>query len=762
MSDDVGRPRFLVQNSCLTSKEQTTKSIIGHQSKNNGFFQSRLNEFEESQFDEVMLESRGYVRLKVQNDGVMMLQFMSKYEIEQSAKEESVHENTASAIRFVSENARKSIQDYLEVAGDAVSSEGNDKMDIRNDHLLINRAKSKSVNVDKLFKWDYLVKHMSLCLTDWKEVRGMIRSVQKDIRFIVEGKPSNGRNFICLDQFIAFRGLLEHSIQCSKLKQKRDFSSKKGDTTNSIDATKVVLAESDSTFDGNDDNLDDSIWILGYNQMSNTDKLIELKAASHNKHVQQKCKDARIMIPTCTQLDILPKCSFESWWAKNPELRRDFCEKELRSASMDTSVIKAACVEGITVCEGSKYFEGESDGKVLWRKWKIFCCWYYGVPTSIGKNNGFNKQRMLQIFTTKEIREKFVEDVENMIRNASTKNGSREIGSKGVIGIDQHDFGNKTLYKNDNHLIPDDKNDLTTTSLDPALHDEQSSTFNDKAMADHHHRQASKENDSSSEGKKLNSVQIRSIFLQQKTGRVNNAVGKVKEMVQSTNHIKSSKLKGVSLFKAKAKSIAMAARLKELISKLDKPSTNPNVIANLDLFDDFDDDEFNVDFVEQQKRDDSIGLPPHVVDEQAPQRCTEVSSQRKINISSICSWSKLSNEEKFAELHLACHHEKVILMAHKSNILVPSAENYGDSSSSAKNSGKKTIWETFEDWFSNNSAARDILLHAEVLLAAKDEIAIALVPSSINMDLTEKEVGFADNSFTHCKPRSKIENNIMH
>ena len=83
--------------------------------------------------------------------------------------------------------------------------------------------------------------------------------------------------------------------------------------------------------------------------------LTELKAARRDKYVRQKSKEDWKIISTSSQLNILSKCSFQSWWTKIPEIRRYFFERELHSASVNKNVMMDESITGIIINENDEH-----------------------------------------------------------------------------------------------------------------------------------------------------------------------------------------------------------------------------------------------------------------------------------------------------------------------------------------------------------------------------------------------------------------------
>mmetsp|Transcript_48468 Transcript_48468/g.146228 ORF Transcript_48468/g.146228 Transcript_48468/m.146228 type:complete len:1542 (-) Transcript_48468:47-4672(-) len=92
---------------------------------------------------------------------------------------------------------------------------------------------------------------------------------------------------------------------------------------------------------------------------------------------------------------------------------------------------------------------------------------------------------------------------------------------------------------------------------------------------------------------------FREKFLMKRTQKIDVAVEKIQEMISVAES--ATKLKGIALFCAKARIVAMTQRLHKLKEEGNKDATSAGDIANLDLFVDFDEGRFDIDEEKEKK-----------------------------------------------------------------------------------------------------------------------------------------------------------------
>ena len=184
--------------------------------------------------------------------------------------------------------------------------------------------------------------------------------------------------------------------------------------------------------------------------------------------------------------------------------------------------------------------------------------------------------------------------------------------------------------------------------------------------------------------KKKAQMSVRAKFLGGKTAAIDKAVDKVSDMINVTNDFEERekglkpKLRGIALLRAKTKALMMAKKLEQLKGNLMKSSNVSSAtaedLADVDLFEEVDMSKFEPDPEDARPK-----TPPPPA------------------LPFFTLWKGMSEEERIAELSLACMDPDVLRLAITSSFMPPDLE---DRNSLADK--RKKNWDAFRLWYSDN------------------------------------------------------------
>jgi len=177
-------------------------------------------------------------------------------------------------------------------------------------------------------------------------------------------------------------------------------------------------------------------------------------------------------------------------------------------------------------------------------------------------------------------------------------------------------------------------------------------------------------------------------FLGGKSAKVDEAVAKVSEMMDTTQAFEDNgkpgkpKLKGIALLRMKTKAMMMQRKLAQLKANIaaanaamDKQATALD-LADVDLFEEIDMSKFEPEPEEERPPTPPPPTPPF-----------------------FTSWEEMDEEERLAEVHLACMDCDVIGCAISQNLIVPDVED-----SAAIFVARQSRWNDFREWYSEEKA----------------------------------------------------------
>ena len=187
--------------------------------------------------------------------------------------------------------------------------------------------------------------------------------------------------------------------------------------------------------------------------------------------------------------------------------------------------------------------------------------------------------------------------------------------------------------------------------------------------------------------KKTVKTNARLKFLGGKSSAIDKAVAKVEEMVNVTDDFEAReaglkpKLKGMALLKAKTKALMMSRKLAQLTGSLKNVAAGKKAsaedMADCDLFEEVDMAKFE----------------PEPVDERPP-------TPPPPPVPFFTSWPSMKEDEKLAELKLACMDSDVLIAAITAGVQIPEIEDC-KATFKARNEG----WVKFRAWYSDNEEA---------------------------------------------------------
>ena len=125
------------------------------------------------------------------------------------------------------------------------------------------------------------------------------------------------------------------------------------------------------------------LFIL-WDEMDNEGKKNELLAVIKDKKVKDEATKSNIDVPVATSISVTVDLqqpiwtNFVAWWVGSPNVRQQFCEREVKHALRDVAIQAAAEREGISVKHGD-WIAIDSESRSRWKK---FIFWYFGITST--------------------------------------------------------------------------------------------------------------------------------------------------------------------------------------------------------------------------------------------------------------------------------------------------------------------------------------------------------------------------------------------